>query len=86
MEKFQYNVIFRPEDEGGFTALVPSLPGCISYGKDLNEAKKMIKEAIELYIESLEAHKEPIPNDSQGFLSTVNIKMPRFTSSKLKYA
>ena len=38
MEKTtQYNVIFRPEPEGGFTVIVPSLSGCVTYGKDLEE-------------------------------------------------
>lgn len=49
----QFNVVFRPELEGGFTALVPSLPGCISYGKDFVEAKEMIVDAIEGYVVSL---------------------------------
>jgi len=35
-----YNVIFRPEPESGFTIIVPSLPDCVTYGKDLKEAKK----------------------------------------------
>ena len=48
-----YNVIFHPEPEGGFTVIVPSLPGCISYGKDLTEAKKMAVDAIRGYIVSL---------------------------------
>jgi predicted RNase H-like HicB family nuclease len=35
MEKiFRYNVIFRPEPEGGFTVIVPSLFGCVTYGRD----------------------------------------------------
>ena len=41
-ENFHYNVIFKPEPEGGFTVITPSLPGCVSYGKNLKEAKKMI--------------------------------------------
>ncbi len=86
MKNFRYNVIFRPEQEGGFTVLVPSLPGCISYGKNLEEAKKMAKEAIELYLKSLQAHKEPIPNDDQGFLATVDVNPPRFTNAKRNYA
>lgn len=86
MKNFRYNAIFRPEPEGGFTVLVPSLPGCISYGKNLEEAKKMIKEAIELYLKSLQAHEEPIPNDDQGFMATVDVKSPRLINTKLKYA
>ncbi len=59
-----YKVLLRPEPEGGFTVIVPSLPGCISYGATLPEAKDMAKEAIELYLESLAAHNEAIPNDN----------------------
>jgi predicted RNase H-like HicB family nuclease len=57
-----YKVMLRPEPEGGFTVLVPSLPGCITYGSTLAEAKEMAKEAIELYLESLAEHNEFIPN------------------------
>lgn len=47
MEKvLHYNLIFTPEPEGGFTVIVPSLPGCVTYGKDLNEAKEMARDAI----------------------------------------
>lgn len=75
MEKvLQYNVIFRPEPEGGFTVIVPSLPGCISYGKDLEQAKKMAIDAIKAYITSLKKHKEKIPTDKENFFSSVEIK------------
>ena len=86
MKNFRYNVIFRPEPKGGFTVIVPSLPGCISYGKDLKKAKEMAKEAISLYIESLKAHKEAIPNDDQGFITTIDVDLPYFVNTKLKYA
>jgi len=59
-----YKIMLKSEPEGGFTVIVPSLPGCISYGSTLTEAKEMAKEAIELYIESLLAHSEEIPNES----------------------
>ena len=71
---FQYNVIFRPEPEGGFTVIVPSLPGCVSYGKDLEKAKKMAVDAIKGYIVSLKKHKEPIPTDKENFFSSIEIK------------
>lgn len=75
MEKiFRYNVVFRPEPEGGFTATVPSLPGCITYGKDLAEARKMVVDAIKGYIVSLKKHKEPIPTDQESFFTSVDIK------------
>jgi len=58
-----YKILLRPEPEGGFTVNVPALPGCITHGADLEEAKVNAKEAIELYIESLKAHGEEIPSD-----------------------
>ncbi|MBI5323781.1 MAG: type II toxin-antitoxin system HicB family antitoxin [Ignavibacteriae bacterium] len=67
MSKINYRVIIRKEPEGGFTAMVPSLPGCITYGENLDNAVLMVKEAIELYVESLEAHGEEIPNDENTF-------------------
>ena len=47
-------VILEASDEGGFTALVPALPGCISEGKTREEAVANIREAIGLYLEPVE--------------------------------
>ncbi|HWR68614.1 MAG TPA: type II toxin-antitoxin system HicB family antitoxin [Desulfomonilia bacterium] len=47
-------VILEPSDEGGYTASVPSLPGCISEGNTKEEALANIREAIELYLEEVE--------------------------------
>ena len=44
-------VILEPQEEGGYTIYVPSLPGCISQGETKEEALNNIKEAIELYLE-----------------------------------
>ena len=52
--KMKLKVILEPSDEGGFTAIVPSLPGCISEGDTQEDAIKNIKEAIELYLELIE--------------------------------
>ncbi len=51
------------EAEGGYTVIVPSLPGCVTWGETIEEAKKMAKEAILLYLEDMEANNEKIPND-----------------------
>ena len=68
-----YNIILRPEPEGGFTVIVPLLPGCITYGRDLNEAKKMAVDAIEAYVASLKKHREPIPTDADNFITSVEL-------------
>jgi len=47
-------VYLEPSKEGGYTVIVPSLPGCISEGETREEAIKNIKEAVELYLEPVE--------------------------------
>lgn len=85
MKNFRYNVIFKPEQEGGFTVIVPSMPGCVTYGKNLDEAKKMAKDAIKGYIFSLKKHKEKIPNDSENFITSIDIISKIKLQQKLEY-
>lgn len=49
-----YRVLLTPEKEGGFSVSVPSLPGCYTQGETVEEAMDIAREAISLYIESLE--------------------------------
>lgn len=73
MNVLSYRVFLRKEPEGGFTVNVPSLPGCITFGGTLDEAMSMAREAIELYIESLVAHGEEIPTESEVLEYTLTI-------------
>lgn len=57
----KYRVLIEQDEDGMFVAEVPSLPGCVSQGQTREEATENIKEAIELYLESLAAHDEPVP-------------------------
>ena len=70
----RFNILLRPEPEGGFTAIVPALPGCVTYGRDLNEARKMAKDAICGYIESLRKHREPIPSDEETMVASLDLE------------
>ena len=47
-------VVLEPSEEGGFTAYVPALAGCISEGETVEEALANIQEAIALYLEPVE--------------------------------
>ncbi len=73
MKNLSYNLIFRPEPEGGFTVTVPALQGCVTYGKNLKQAKSMALDAIEGYIASLKKHGQPIPSDQDSFISAVQV-------------
>lgn len=57
----KYRVIIEQDEDGIFVVEVPALPGCISQGTTRDEALRNIQEAIEVYLESLKAHDEPIP-------------------------
>ena len=57
----KYRIIIKQDEDGVFTAEVPSLPGCISQGKTRDESLVNIKEAISGYLESLLKHNEPVP-------------------------
>ena len=57
----KYRVLIEPDEDGVFVAEVPALPGCVSQGRTRAEALANIKEAIAAYLESLEAHGEPVP-------------------------
>lgn len=70
----KYTVIYTSEPEGGFTVTAPALPGLVTYGKDLSEAKQMAIDAIKLYLESLSAHREPIPSDENSFISSIDLE------------
>lgn len=73
-KQLTYNIMLQPEPEGGFTVIVPSLPGCVTYGKDLKEAKAMAQDAISCYLASLEKHNEEVYSDDESiFFSSVQV-------------
>lgn len=51
--QYNYKIMLHKEPEGGYTVTVPSLPGCITYGENVDEAIEMARDAINLYIEEL---------------------------------
>jgi Uncharacterized conserved protein len=74
MRLLSYRILLRKEPEGGYTVTVPSLPGCVTYGNNIEEAIEMAKEAIELYIESLKEHGEEIPTEEGTLEYTLTVE------------
>ncbi len=74
MRVLNYRVLLRKEPEGGYTVMVPSLPGCVTYGETVEESLKMVKEAIGLYLETLREDGEEIPTDEGLLESTVTVE------------
>ncbi len=50
--KREYTVVYQTIEDGWIMATVPELPGAVSQGRDLDEARMMIKDAVELLLES----------------------------------
>ena len=59
-----FRILLTQEPEGGYTANIPSLPGCITYGDNIDHAIEMAKEAIEGYLIVLKEQGDEIPDDS----------------------
>ena len=57
----RYRVLIEQDEDGVYVAEAPALPGCISEGSTRAEAVENVREAIAAYLESLEAHGEPVP-------------------------
>lgn len=73
----QFTCHFIPDEEtGGFVVEVPVLPGCVTQGKDYKEAEKMVKEAIELYCETLLDRGLAIPEDEDIEFFKKKVEVP----------
>ena len=59
--EYIYTCLFEPEPEGGFTVTCPALPGLVTYGASIEEARTMATEAIEGYLESLQKDGRRLP-------------------------
>jgi predicted RNase H-like HicB family nuclease len=57
----EYVVILEKAADGSYSAYVPDLPGCVACGDSRAEARRLIRQAIRLHIESLQEHGEPVP-------------------------
>lgn len=73
----EYSVVFMPEDEGGYSVLVPALPECHTQGETFQEALANAREAIGLCLEGRLADGEEIPIEHEGaILVRVAVAVP----------
>ena len=57
----EYIVVIERASDGGFSAYLPDLPGCVACGDTVEEATDLIREAVVLHVESLRSHGEAVP-------------------------
>ncbi|MBU6320945.1 type II toxin-antitoxin system HicB family antitoxin [Patescibacteria group bacterium] len=77
MTKQTFQLVFESDPQGGYTVTVPALPGCVTYGADMNEARAMAREAIELYLEDMEAAGEKAPEADTTLLGSIEVGIAR---------
>jgi antitoxin HicB len=63
MSEHGYRVIYEPIAEGGYQVIVPALPGIVTYGRTLDEAREMARDAIVCHLQGLIKDNEEIPDD-----------------------
>lgn len=74
METLRYKIMLRKEGDGTYTVIVPSLPGCLTFGRTVDEALAMAKEAIEGFAACMLNRGEEVPVEScDSMVSTITI-------------
>jgi len=71
----EYVAVFEQEHDGGFSVVIPALPGCISEGDTFEEAQENIQEAAELYLSVMKERRNLIPKQSRFVVAAVGVKV-----------
>ena len=76
MAEYSYTVLFEAAEEGGFVVTCPALPGLVTEGDTLEEARRMAQDAIRAYLESLNKDHQPIPLDRPPLKEEIHVMLP----------
>ncbi|RTH31776.1 toxin-antitoxin system HicB family antitoxin [Thermus scotoductus] len=81
----KYPVLLVPEPEGGFTALIPDLPGCVSVGETEEEALRNVEEARQLWLETAYEFGDeiPLPSSEREYSGRILVRMPKSLHRRL---
>jgi predicted RNase H-like HicB family nuclease len=85
MAIYTYRIIIEPDENNTYHASVPALPGCHTWGLNLEEARKNIRDALDAYLRSLIADGENIPED-KGIEAIETISLPPVKKKSLSHA
>jgi antitoxin HicB len=69
--EYRFTVLYEPAEEGGYVVTCPALPGLVTEGETLDEAREMARDAIRAYVKSLQKDGMPIPADKKLVLNPV---------------
>ena len=62
---YQYTATFELNEDNGYTVTVPALPGLVTEGRNLEEAREMAEDAIRCYIQGLKKASESVPLEKE---------------------
>ena len=73
-----YFAVFEPAKEGGYNVSFPDFPGCVTFGRNFEEAKQKAKEVLELWLEELLSQKEKIPiRTAHPIIDEIKVALPQ---------
>ena len=70
---YTFTMLFEPAEEGGYVVTCPALPGLVTEGDTMEEARRMAEDALRLYLETLREDGLPIPSDKTPIAEPVEI-------------
>ena len=70
---YTFTMLFEPAEEGGFVVTCPALPGLVTEGDTMEEARNMAEDALRLYLETLIEDGMPIPSDKIPIAQPIEI-------------
>lgn len=74
MKSYHFTVLLTPDETGGYVVTCPALPGVVTQGETLEEAREMAVDAIQCHVESMIEDGLPVPED-QTLFAPVNVKV-----------
>jgi predicted RNase H-like HicB family nuclease len=74
MKVLNYTIVITPDETGGYVITCPALPGLVTEGDTIEEAREMARDAITGYLESLRMDGEPIPFDTSVITETITVE------------
>jgi predicted RNase H-like HicB family nuclease len=72
---YTFTMLFEPAEEGGFVVTCPALPGLVTEGDTMEEARRMAEDALRLYLETLVEDGVPIPSDKLPIAEPIEIAL-----------
>ena len=83
MRKMTYLAVFEPAGNGAYSVYFPNVLGCVSYGKNFQEAQAMAQEALELHIYGMEKDGDELPIENAGDIVYAITIYPDFVKNQM---